>query len=116
MPDAAYVVAVDLGGTKVRIGLSDLAAPVVGEAAELTDPRGGQAVVDQIAALCRETAAAAGVAGERIRIAVVGVPGAPDPATGRVLLAPNIAGLRPDGRVDRAGGGARLSTCCSRTT
>ena len=30
---------------------------------------------------------------ERIRIAVAGVPGAPDPATGRVLLAPNIPGF-----------------------
>ena len=93
VPDAAFVAAVDLGGTKVRIGLSDLRGAIVGEAAELTRPEGGQAVVDQIARLCRETAAAAGVAGERIRIAVAGVPGAPDPATGRVRLAPNIPGF-----------------------
>ena len=93
VPDAAFVAAIDLGGTKVRIGLSDLRGAIVGETAELTRPEGGQAVVDQIARLCRETAAAAGVAGERIRIAVAGVPGAPDPATGRVRLAPNIAGF-----------------------
>jgi len=93
VPDAAFVAAVDLGGTKVCTGLSDLRGAIVGEAAELTCPVGGQALIDQIARLCRETAAAAGVARERIRIAVTGVPGAPDPATGRVRLAPNIPGF-----------------------
>lgn len=54
VPDAAFVAAVDLGGTKVRIGLSDLRGTIVVEAAELTCPAGGQAVVDQIARLCRD--------------------------------------------------------------
>jgi predicted NBD/HSP70 family sugar kinase/biotin operon repressor len=93
VPDAAFVAAIDLGGTKVCIGLSDLRGAIVGEAAELTSPVGGQSLIDQIARLCRATAAAAGVARERIRIAVAGVPGAPDPVTGRVRLAPNIPGF-----------------------
>ncbi|WP_348526220.1 MarR family transcriptional regulator, partial [Mesorhizobium sp.] len=49
--DAAYIVAVDLGGTKVRVALTDLACQIFAEAATPTDPRGGQFVIDQIAAL-----------------------------------------------------------------
>jgi predicted NBD/HSP70 family sugar kinase len=93
VPDAAFVAAVDLGGTKVRIGLSDLRGAIVGEAAELTRPAGGQEVIDQIARLCRATAASAGIARERIRIAVAGVPGAPEPGTGGVRRGPKVPGF-----------------------
>lgn len=90
VPDAAFVAAVDLGGTKVRVGLTDLRGAIVREATEFTRPEGGQVVVEQIGRLCLQAAAAAGVGRERVRIAVVGVPGAPDPSSGRVRLAPNI--------------------------
>ncbi|MER9170583.1 ROK family transcriptional regulator [Mesorhizobium australicum] len=91
--DAAYIIAVDLGGTKVRVALTDLACQIFAEAATPTDPRGGQFVVDQIAALVFDAAARQRVARKKIRLAVIGAPGAPDPATGRILLAPNIAGF-----------------------
>jgi predicted NBD/HSP70 family sugar kinase len=91
--DAAYVVAVDLGGTKVRVALTDLACQIFAEETALTDPRGGQAIVDQIVTLAFQAAARQRIARKKIRLAVVGVPGAPDQKTGRVLLAPNIAGF-----------------------
>lgn len=91
--DAAYIVAVDLGGTKVRVAITDLACQIFGEEMAPTDPRGGQFVVDQIVALAFRAAEARGVSRDRIRLAVVGVPGAPDSRTGRVMLAPNIAGF-----------------------
>lgn len=90
VPSAAFIIAVDLGGTKVRVAIADLACRVIGEEVALTDPRVGGDVIAQIAGLCRSAAARRGIAWERIRLAVVGVPGAPQ-ADGRVLLAPNIA-------------------------
>lgn len=89
--DAAYIIAVDLGGTKVRVALTDLACQIFAEAATPTDSRGGQFVVDQITALAFQAAARQRIPRRKIRLAVVGVPGAPDPSTGRILLAPNIA-------------------------
>lgn len=91
VPEAAYVAAVDLGGTKIAVAIADLACALVAEGVAPTDPRGGQFVVDQIADLCRKAALGKGIAVERIRLAVIGVPGSPDKATGRVLLVPNIA-------------------------
>lgn len=90
VPDAAYIVSVDLGGTKVRVAISDLACQISAEEVAPTVAAGGQAVVDQIAALCWKAVDHKGILRERIRLAVVGVPGAPDNVTGRIMLAPNI--------------------------
>jgi predicted NBD/HSP70 family sugar kinase len=92
-PEAAYVVGVDLGGTQVRMAIANLACAVVGEASEPTDPRGGEAVVAQIAALATRLARDNGIEPERIRLAVMGTPGVLDPVTGSVRLAPNIPGF-----------------------
>lgn len=91
--DAAHIVAVDLGATKVRVALTDLACQIFAEEVAPTDPRGGRHLIDQIVALAFRAAAREGIPREKIRLGVVGVPGAPDEATGRVLLAPNIAGF-----------------------
>jgi predicted NBD/HSP70 family sugar kinase len=90
---AAFIASVDLGGTKVRAALADLSCNIIGEVSEATDGRGGVDIVRQIARLCRQTALANGIPSDRIRFATVGVPGAPDAATGRILMAPNIAGM-----------------------
>lgn len=91
VPSAAYIAAVDLGGTKVRVAIVDLTCQVFAEEVAPTDPRGGRHVVDQITELCWRAADAQGIARERVRLAVVGAPGAPQHGTGRILLAPNIA-------------------------
>lgn len=88
--DAAFIVAVDLGGTKVRVAVTDLAGQIVIEDAAPTDLRGGRPLVTQIAGMALSAAEKAKVTREKLRLAVVGVPGAPDNRTGRVLLAPNI--------------------------
>lgn len=89
--DAAHIVAVDLGGTKVRVAITDLACQIFAEDTAPTDPRGGQFVIDQIVAMTFQAATRQRIARKKIRLAVIGVPGAPNSATGRVLLAPNIA-------------------------
>ncbi|MBZ7922968.1 ROK family transcriptional regulator [Ensifer adhaerens] len=91
--DAAYIIAVDLGGTKVRVAITDLACQIFAEDTAPTDPRGGRFVVEQIADMAFAAASHQKIAREKIRLAVVGVPGAPCSETGRVLLAPNIAGF-----------------------
>lgn len=91
--DAACIAAVDLGGTKVRVAITDLAGTSIAERVEPTDPEGGEAVITQIARLCREAAGGGGIDFAKVKLAVVGVPGAPDDLTGHVDLAPNIAGL-----------------------
>src|SRR5690606_37026107 len=93
VPSAAYIAAVDLGGTKVRVAICDLSSHVLSEVTEPTHPAGGKAVVEQIAALCWTAADKSGVPRAKLRIVVVGAPGAPQLETGRVLLAPNIAGF-----------------------
>jgi predicted NBD/HSP70 family sugar kinase len=93
VPDSAYIAAVDLGGTKVRVALADLTCQIFAEEVEPTDPRGGQAVVDQVVRLCFKSASSLGISHDKIRSAVIGVPGAPEDVTGRILMAPNIGGL-----------------------
>jgi predicted NBD/HSP70 family sugar kinase len=91
--DAAYIVAVDLGGIKVRVALTDLTCQIFAEETASTDARGGKFLVEQIATLAFQAAARQRIARRKIRLAVIGVPGAPDQRTGRVLLAPNIGGF-----------------------
>jgi len=90
VPTAAYIVAVDLGGTKVRVAVCDLTCQIIAQDVAPTDPRGGHFVVEQIAALSRKVAGANDVPFERVQVAVIGAPGVPERGTGRVLLAPNI--------------------------
>lgn len=91
--DAAFVLGVDLGGTKVMAALADLACTVRCELVEPTDAAGGPAIVDQIGRLRRRLVASAGIDPARLRLAVIGSPGVLDPATGAVRLAPNIPGF-----------------------
>ena len=93
VPDAAFVAAVDLGGTNVRVAIADLSCHIFGEAAERTHAAGGSSVVEQIATLCKQVMADNALPLDKLKLAVVGVPGAPDVATGRILMAPNIAHL-----------------------
>ncbi|MCC5975298.1 MAG: ROK family transcriptional regulator [Rubellimicrobium sp.] len=93
VPNSALIAAVDLGGTKLRVALADLSGRVLSELVEPTHPDGGAAVARQIARLVDQVRDAAGIAADRLRLTVVGCPGVPDPATGAVRYAPNIAGI-----------------------
>ncbi|MCR9121312.1 MAG: ROK family transcriptional regulator [Phyllobacteriaceae bacterium] len=93
VPEAAYIASVDLGGTKVRVALADLGCCVIAEAVEPTNVAGGRQVVQQIARICRSLAEKQNVASDKLAFATVGVPGVPNADTGRIQMAPNIAGL-----------------------
>jgi predicted NBD/HSP70 family sugar kinase/biotin operon repressor len=92
-PDAAFVLGIDLGGTKLHMALADLQGAVVAESIEPTAQDGGAAVVAQIGLVADALLARAGVPRERLRGAVMGSPGMVDPASGAIVIAPNIAGL-----------------------
>jgi predicted NBD/HSP70 family sugar kinase len=85
------VFGVDLGGTKIRAALANMAGSIVNETVETTDPRGGMHVIDQIARLSTTLAGGAGVDTRTIRVGVVGIPGAFNPRTKRLIMVPNIA-------------------------
>ena len=93
VPDAACIAAVDLGGTKTRAAIADLSCRILAEEVEPTDARGGRHVVRQIARMCRAAAQRHAVPFDRVRLCVAGVPGVPEPRSGRILMAPNIPRL-----------------------
>jgi predicted NBD/HSP70 family sugar kinase/biotin operon repressor len=91
--DAAFVLGIDLGGTKLHIALADLQGVIVAESVEPTTGDGGAAVVTQIGRMADALLARAGVPPKRLRGAVMGSPGMVDPSSGAIVIAPNIAGL-----------------------
>lgn len=93
IPDSAFMVAVDLGGTKLRVAIVDLAGTVIAEVVAPTHPQGGRAVAGQIAELVTAAVEKGGVDRNKVRQTVVGCPGVPDQASGAVKYAPNIAGI-----------------------
>ncbi|MFS4580652.1 ROK family transcriptional regulator [Phaeobacter sp. C3_T13_0] len=92
-PTAATIASVDLGGTKLRVALCDLTGGVISELVEPTEKTGGRAVLHQIARMVRSIATTEGTSYHDLHVAVVGVPGVPDPKTGAIKLAPNISGI-----------------------
>lgn len=86
----ARVVGIDLGGTKIFGALVDPARTgsdaVLAEARTATPTGGVDAVLDAVEAMVRDLDPSPVAVG-------VGTPGVVEPGTGRVLLAPNIAGF-----------------------
>ncbi|MDA9494842.1 ROK family transcriptional regulator [Bradyrhizobium sp. CCBAU 11361] len=92
-PDAAFVLGIDLGGTKLHIALADLHGEIVAESIEPTSSDGGAAVVAQIERMKDALLQQASVSAQRLRGGVMGSPGMVDPASGSIVIAPNIPGL-----------------------
>jgi len=92
-PDAGFVLGIDLGGTKLHIALADLHGVTIAENIEATASDGGGAVVAQIGRMTDALLQHAGVSAQRLRGGVMGSPGIVDPASGGIVIAPNIAGL-----------------------
>ena len=93
IPDAAGIIAVDLGGTKLRAASVDLAGTIRAELCEPTDHRGGSFIAAQIAKICRAVADRDNPSAGMAKLAVIGVPGVPDLESGNVHMAPNIPGI-----------------------
>ena len=91
--DAAFVLGIDLGGTKLHVALADLQGVIVAESIEATAGDGGGAVIAQIGRMTDALLQRPGVSSQRLRGGVMGSPGIIEPASGGIVIAPNIAGL-----------------------
>src|SRR3954464_5597583 len=71
-PDAAFVLGIDLGGTKLHVALADLHGVTVAESIEPTTSDGGSAVVAQIGRMTDALLEHAGISAQRLRGGVMG--------------------------------------------
>lgn len=92
-PDAAFVLGIRLGGTRLQMALANLRGHVVAEIAEPTDGRGGREVVHQIGRLYLALLGTSKVERSRVRLGVMGSPGVVDPALGIIAIASSIEHL-----------------------
>ncbi len=92
-PRSAYVLGIDLGGTKLHVALADHSGSILLDEHLSSDRRGGKFLVRQIGRVAAAVTERSGIDRTRLLCAVIGTPGAAQRDSGRILLAPNIAGL-----------------------
>ncbi len=86
-----YLVGVDLGGTKIQVGIYDQRLSLVGSAKISTkSDRGTEAVLDRIAHCVRDAVDECDLALKQMQSLGIGAPGAVDAEEGRVIFAPNL--------------------------
>jgi len=91
-----YVLGADLGGTRVRVAVADLAGEFLAQEEEPTRkaPPSVRTVVEQIVRLSRRAVEAAGVRWRQVKAMAIGAPGITDVESGVVRHAPNLPGWR----------------------
>jgi predicted NBD/HSP70 family sugar kinase len=91
--DAAYVVGVDLGGTKIRAGIASETGTILADRKVPTNA-GGVNIIEQIVGLVSELCAVVGAGTEQVAATGIGGAGVPDSSGENFDQAPNLAGLR----------------------
>lgn len=95
--NAGFVVGLDIGGTNIRAGASDMFGELIHDEHQPTTKRGGRALATQIAELASRAVERGRATHERLLAIGVSTPGVVDRDTGRVRLAYNVS---PDGVLD----------------
>ncbi|HOX02880.1 MAG TPA: ROK family protein [Candidatus Paceibacterota bacterium] len=86
-----YLVGVDLGGTKILAGVFRSPQNCVGRTKMSTkSQRGVKAIIDRVARCVQDAVDECDLSLKQVRAVGVGAPGAVDPESGRVILAPNL--------------------------
>jgi len=94
MSTAKFVIAVDLGGTNLRLAMVDPQGSVVHRVAEATRAGGGpNELIQRLAAGILGLPSQAGISPEDIAAVGLGIPGLVEPEAGRVVKAPNLPEL-----------------------
>jgi glucokinase len=91
--DAAYVVGVDLGGTKIRAGIASETGTILADRKVPTNA-GGANIIEQIVGLVSELCAVVGAGTDQVAATGIGGAGVPDSSGENFDQAPNLAGLR----------------------
>ena len=90
-----YLVGVDLGGTKIQVGIFDPQLRCLGRARVSTKAsRGPEVVIERIARCIEDAADECDLPLKQMRGIGVGAPGAIDPEKGQVLFSPNLPGWK----------------------
>lgn len=93
LPDAGAVLAIDIGASHVRVGLTDLSVHILAERhLALSVDLGPEAVLGRVVEVCRELLAEAGIDPARLRGVGIGVPGPVTHSTGRPSSPPIMPG------------------------
>ena len=87
---------VDVGGTKIAVGLVETGGRVLACRRADTAPEGGRQVISQITDLVEDVLRDGGVSRDAVGAIGVAVPAVIDQARGSVLWAPNIAGWQDE--------------------
>ncbi|WP_026411142.1 ROK family transcriptional regulator [Actinomadura oligospora] len=97
VPSAAHVAGLDVTPRRIIAAVADLTGAVVGEHVLATPGRANVDPAARAAAAVDGAAAAAGLTRARLNRVVVGIPGAVNPATGRVGYAAHLPGWHVPG-------------------
>jgi predicted NBD/HSP70 family sugar kinase len=92
-PEAAAVLAIDIGGRYLRMALADVTGAIRAREDLESSDASANSVFRMVPAAAKRLFKAAGVRPDRIACALVGVPGVVEPESGLVNLAENVPGL-----------------------
>lgn len=98
-PDAGWAMAVDVGGSWIRLAVADLSGKIAARKDERVRARDAEALVWQVGELARECAAQGGVLLSDVTHTVVGFPGIHDAESDLIMAAPNLPGWDRPGSV-----------------
>jgi predicted NBD/HSP70 family sugar kinase len=91
--DLGYVLGVDIGANKILALVADLNGSIVGSDRRHADGnKGAEVVLAEVRMAARRALDDAGVSRSSLKAVAVGTPGIVDPGSGRVTLAPQLAG------------------------
>ncbi|MER5641956.1 ROK family transcriptional regulator [Kitasatospora sp. NPDC002227] len=91
-PACGYVAGLDVTPARVKVAVADITGVVLAEHTAVTKGWPAAETVERTAAAVAETVRAAGLAPGSLREVVVGVPGALDPASGKLRYASHLPG------------------------
>ncbi|MBE3598499.1 MAG: ROK family protein [Limnochordaceae bacterium] len=94
VPEAGFVVGIDLGGTLLRAAVADLGGEIRARHTEPTEHRGLPELLAQLEGAVRQVMSAAHVPADRLLSVAVGVPGAVSAVNRCVQLCPNLPALQ----------------------
>ncbi|HEU5472329.1 MAG TPA: ROK family protein [Actinophytocola sp.] len=110
-PKAAYVAGIDVNPGRMAVRVAEITGEVIGEHRLSTPGRTGGDVVDRVRLALTGACGPAGIGIGELGRVVIGIPGAVNPATGRLGYAPHMSGWHVPRLVEAltAGLGARVA-------